>query len=88
MTESNVPLIEEQLNTLHLRLLESYSFVPTLESIVFNLESMQDKSKQLLASDSAYYPVIQDLMVDLETAHEAIDDALKSINDLTQEIEK
>ena len=88
MTETIAPLIQDQLITLHEQLLRSYKFVPTLESIMFDLESMQDKNRQLLASDSAYYPVIQDLMVDLETAQEAIDDALKSINDLTKEIEK
>lgn len=88
MVEINAKLMEKQLCVLHLRLLESHSFVPALESILFDLGNMQDKSKQVLATDSSYYPVLQDLLIDLETAKEAIEDALKGLNDLTQEISK
>jgi len=86
MAETIVSLTQEQLTSLHDRLVSNIKFLPTLESINNDLTIMQDRSRRLLASDSAYFPVIQDLIVDLETAQEAITDALKGLNDLTQEI--
>jgi len=83
MAEINISLTQEQLTILHDLLASNIKFLPTLESINDDLEIMQ-----LLASDSALFPAIQDLMVDLEMAKEAIEDAIKGLNDLTQEIKK
>jgi len=88
MTKINTSLSQEQLIILHDSLVNDGDFIPTLESIGSHLEIMQCNSRQLLEKDSAYYSVIQDLMIDLETAQEAIVDALKGLNDLNQEPKK
>ena len=86
MAETNASLTQEQLTTLHDRLVSNFKFLPTLESINDDLGIMQSNNRRLLACDSAYQPIVQDLLVYLETAQEAIDDAMKDINDLAQEI--
>ncbi len=88
MSEIKRALMEKKLSTLRLKLLGNGFFIPELGNILFKLEILRDTSQKLLATDSSYYPVIQDLLIYLEVAHEAIDDAMKDIDSLNQEVKR
>lgn len=83
MTEKTALLTQEQVVHVHSVLLGNWHGI-NLNEMRRHLQSMQSEIAGMIKQSPNTYPVLQDFIVDLETAEEAIEDAIQGVNTLVE----